>query len=91
MSCIVISNIYYIIFIIIYYLNKLLKIIKINYYNIKNRYLLSSFSRKFRNIFAESDVNIIKISDVNYSTFYLMIEQFYYIFKKNLKYDFNTL
>lgn len=41
--------------------------------------MLARFSQKFQKILSESDIKIIKISDVNYSTFYILIEQFYYV------------
>lgn len=44
-----------------------------------NKMLLATYSQKFRNLLSDGEIKIIKISDVNYSTLYILFEQFYHV------------
>jgi BTB/POZ domain len=44
-----------------------------------NKMLLATYSLKFRNLLSDGEIKIIKISDVNYSTLYILFEQFYHV------------
>ena len=53
--------------------------------------LISRFSSQFQNLLKDPDVRIIMISDVQYLTFYLMIQQFYQYFGGKLDHELTIL
>lgn len=54
--------------------------------------LLAVYSKYFRKLFSEQETSSIKIADVSYNMFYLLMQQFYYQFCNDISgYEYDTL
>ncbi|KAL4487597.1 hypothetical protein ABPG72_017386 [Tetrahymena utriculariae] len=57
-----------------------------------NKQLLSYYSKYFRKHLSDPDLLIVKINDVSFTAFQLLIQQFYYQFTNDMPvYDYNTI